>query len=192
MTGPTGTLAPRFGLFLGQAGKEWARILDEFSMGDELGFDHAWLVDHLTPTDGSRQLAILEAWTLLGAVAARTETIGLGVLVTNNLFRNPALLLKQAVTVDRISGGRVILGLGAGWFAEEHHRYGFAFPPAAERVERLEEAVRLCRALLDGADLVALWPLVWPALLIGGLSIPIGLRLFLWAERYAKRTGEDI
>ncbi len=150
MIGPTGTLAPRFGLFLGQAGKDWARILDEFSMGDELGFDHAWLVDHLTPTDGSRQVPILEAWTLLAAIAARTEAIGLGVLVTNNLFRNPALLLKQAVTVDRISGGRVILGLGAGWFPEEHHRYGFAFPAAAERVERLEEAVRLCRALLDG------------------------------------------
>lgn len=150
MSGAVTALEPRFGLFLGQAGKDWEQVLDEFSLADELGFDHAWLVDHLTPTDGPRDAPILEAWTLLAAIAARTRRVRLGVLVTNNLLRHPALLLKEAVTVDRISGGRVILGLGAGWFDEEHRRFGFAFPDAAERVERLEEAVQICRLLLRG------------------------------------------
>jgi alkanesulfonate monooxygenase SsuD/methylene tetrahydromethanopterin reductase-like flavin-dependent oxidoreductase (luciferase family) len=141
-------LEPRFGLFLGQAGKAWEQVLDEFSLAEELGFDHAWLVDHLTPTDGPREVPILEAWTLLAAIAARTQRIRLGVLVTNNLFRNPALLLKEATTVDHISGGRLILGLGAGWFGEEHRRFGFPFPSAAARVERLEETVTICRLLM--------------------------------------------
>ena len=152
MTGaPTATTLPlRFGLFIGQAGKSWSQVLDEFLLAEELGFDHGWLVDHLTPTDGPDDVPILEAWTVLAALAARTTRIGLGVLVTNNLFRNPALLAKQAATVDRISDGRLILGLGSGWFEPEHRAYGFAFPPPAERVDRFEEAVEVVRALLAG------------------------------------------
>lgn len=140
----------RFGLFIGQAGKPWSQVLDEFLLAEELGFDHGWLVDHLTPTDGPDDVPILEAWTLLAALAARTSRLMLGVLVTNNLFRNPALLAKQAATVDRISDGRLILGLGSGWFEPEHRRYGFAFPPAPERVDRFEEAVQVIRSLLGG------------------------------------------
>ena len=119
-------------------------------MAEELGFDHAWLVDHLTPTDRSPDEPIHEAWTLLAAIAARTERIRLGVLVTSNTFRNPALLAKSAVTVDHISGGRLILGLGAGWHEDEHRRYGIDLPAPAERVDRLEEAVRVIVALQDG------------------------------------------
>ncbi len=140
----------RFGLFLGQAGKTWPQILDEFLLAEELGYDHAWLVDHLVPTDGPQDVAIHEAWTLLSALAARTSRIRLGVLVSNNLFRHPALLAKMAVTVDHVSDGRLILGLGSGWFADEHRRYGFDFPEPPDRVDRFSEAVEVIHALLGG------------------------------------------
>lgn len=139
----------RFGLFIGQAGKSWARLLDDVLEAEALGYDHAWLVDHLTPTDGPPERPCGEAWTLLAALAARTSAIELGVLVTNNLFRHPALLAKEAATVDEISGGRAILGLGSGWFEPEHRRFGFALPPAGERVARLAEAAIVVRGLLD-------------------------------------------
>jgi Coenzyme F420-dependent N5,N10-methylene tetrahydromethanopterin reductase and related flavin-dependent oxidoreductases len=105
---------PRFGLFLSQANKPLSQVYDEFQMAEDLGFDHAWLVDHLVDTDGPPDHPCLEAWALLAALAARTSRIRLGVLVTSNTFRHPAVLLKGAVTVDHISGGRLILGLGTG------------------------------------------------------------------------------
>jgi len=145
------TLPVRFGLFVSQAGRSWDEVLGRFQMAEELGFDHAWLVDHLTPTDGSPDGPIHEAWTLLAAIAARTERIRLGVLVTSNTFRHPAVLAKQAVTVDHISRGRLILGLGAGWYEDEHRRYGIELPPPPERVDRLEEAVQMLIALM-GAE----------------------------------------
>lgn len=140
--------ALRFGLFLSQASKSWAQVLDDFTMAEALGFDHAWLVDHLIDTDGAPEAGCLESWTLLAAIAARTERIRLGVLVTSNTFRNPALLLKQAVTVDHVSGGRLILGMGTGWNEDEHRRYGIDLPPPPERVDRFEEAVRLISLLM--------------------------------------------
>jgi alkanesulfonate monooxygenase SsuD/methylene tetrahydromethanopterin reductase-like flavin-dependent oxidoreductase (luciferase family) len=140
--------ALRFGLFLGQASKTWAQVLDEFVMAEELGFDHAWLVDHLIDTDGAPEDGCLESWTLLAAIAAKTERIRLGVLVTSNTFRHPALLLKEAVTVDHISGGRLILGIGTGWNEDEHRRYGIDLPAPPERVDRFEEAVRLISLLM--------------------------------------------
>jgi alkanesulfonate monooxygenase SsuD/methylene tetrahydromethanopterin reductase-like flavin-dependent oxidoreductase (luciferase family) len=137
------TPEPRFGLFMSQASKPWPRTLDEFGMADEQGWDHAWLVDHLLDTDGPPEQPCLEAWTLLAALAASTRRIRLGVLVSSNTFRHPSLLAKQAVTVDHVSGGRLILGLGTGWHADEHRRYGLDLPDAGERVARLEEAVEL-------------------------------------------------
>jgi alkanesulfonate monooxygenase SsuD/methylene tetrahydromethanopterin reductase-like flavin-dependent oxidoreductase (luciferase family) len=136
-------LEPRFGLFLSQASKPWSQVADEFALADELGFDHAWLVDHLLDTDGPPELPCLEAWTLLAALAATTRRVRLGVLVSSNTFRHPAVLAKQAVTVDHVSGGRLILGIGTGWHADEHRRYGLDLPDGAERVDRLEEAVEL-------------------------------------------------
>ena len=120
--------ALRFGLFLSQASRSWAQVLDDFVMAEDLGFDHAWLVDHLIDTDGTPEDGCLESWTLLAAIAAKTERIRLGVLVTSNTFRHPALLLKEAVTVDHISGGRLILGIGTGWNEDEHRRYGIDLP----------------------------------------------------------------
>jgi alkanesulfonate monooxygenase SsuD/methylene tetrahydromethanopterin reductase-like flavin-dependent oxidoreductase (luciferase family) len=139
--------APRFGLFLSQASKDLAQVYDEFQMAEDLGFDHAWLVDHLLDTDGASDTPCLEAWTLLAALAARTGRIRLGVLVTSNTFRHPAILLKQAVTVDHISGGRLILGLGTGWHEDEHRIYGLDLPEPPERVDRFEEAVQMITSL---------------------------------------------
>lgn len=136
-------LEPRFGLFMSQAGKPWSQVRDEFTMAEELGFDHAWLVDHLLDTDGPPERPCLEAWTLLAAIAASTSRIRIGVLVSSNTFRHPSLLAKEAVTVDQVSGGRLILGLGTGWHVDEHRRYGFDLPPAVERVDRFEEAVEV-------------------------------------------------
>jgi alkanesulfonate monooxygenase SsuD/methylene tetrahydromethanopterin reductase-like flavin-dependent oxidoreductase (luciferase family) len=140
---------PRFGLFLSQANKSLARVYDEFQMAEDLGFDHAWLVDHLVDTDGPPEHPCLEAWTLLAAIAARTKRIRLGVLVTSNTFRHPAVLLKEAVTVDHISGGRLILGLGSGWHDDEHRRYGIDLPEPAERVDRFAEAVEMISLLMS-------------------------------------------
>jgi alkanesulfonate monooxygenase SsuD/methylene tetrahydromethanopterin reductase-like flavin-dependent oxidoreductase (luciferase family) len=133
---------------MSQANKPWPQVLDEFVMAEALGFDHAWLVDHLVDTDGPPENGCLEGWTLLAAIAARTSRIRLGVLVSSNTFRHPALLLKEAVTVDHISGGRLILGLGTGWHEDEHRRYGIDLPEPRERVDRFEEAVQLISRLM--------------------------------------------
>ena len=125
-------------------------MLDDFTLAEELGFDHAWLVDHLLDTDGPPEHPCHEAWTLLAALAARTSRIRLGVLVSSNTFRHPAVLLKEAVTVDHVSGGRLILGFGTGWHEDEHRRYGIPLPPAAERVDRFEEALEVLDRLQAG------------------------------------------
>jgi alkanesulfonate monooxygenase SsuD/methylene tetrahydromethanopterin reductase-like flavin-dependent oxidoreductase (luciferase family) len=143
------TAAPevRFGCFLSQARRSWVQVLDDFRTAEDLGFDHAWLVDHLVDTDGSPDLPILEAWTLLAALATQTSRIRLGVLVSSNTFRHPALLAKEAVTVDHVSGGRLTLGIGTGWHEDEHRRFGIDLPPVGERVDRLEEAIVVIRGL---------------------------------------------
>jgi F420-dependent oxidoreductase-like protein len=113
------------------------------------GFDSVWVMDHFwqLPALGGPDEPILEAYTLLGALAARTERVQLGTLVTGVTYRNPALLAKIVTTLDIISKGRAILGIGAAWFEEEHDGLGFAFPRAGERLDRLEEAVQICRAM---------------------------------------------
>jgi len=102
------------------------------------GFASLWVMDHFwqLPALGGPDEPILEAYTLLGALAARTARVELGALVTGVTYRNPALLAKMVTTLDVISHGRAILGLGAAWYAEEHQGYGFAFPTAGERLDR--------------------------------------------------------
>ncbi len=140
--------AVRFGLFMTQVNKDWPRIVEQFRMAEELGYDHAWLADHLLDPHGSPDNRCMEAWSLLAGIAANTSRIRIGVLVTSNTFRHPSLLLKQAVTVDHISGGRVILGLGTGWHEDEHRRFGLEFPSPGERVERLRETATIARSLM--------------------------------------------
>ena len=145
MTNPTSL---RYGLFLSQARKSWDQVLDDFLEAEELGFDHAWLVDHLVDTDGSPEDGCHEAWTLLAAIARETSRVRIGTLVTSNTYRHPSILLKEAVTVDHISGGRLVLGIGTGWNEDEHRRYGIDLPPAPERVDRFEEAVEVISLLM--------------------------------------------
>jgi alkanesulfonate monooxygenase SsuD/methylene tetrahydromethanopterin reductase-like flavin-dependent oxidoreductase (luciferase family) len=92
----------------------------------------------------------MEAWMLLAACASRTERVRLGTLVSGNTYRHPSLLAKQAVTLDHISHGRAILGIGAGWHEAEHRMYGFPFPPLRERVDRLHEALQILDGLMRG------------------------------------------
>jgi len=113
------------------------------------GFDSVWVMDHFyqLPALGGPSQPMLEAYTLLGALAARTSRVRLGALVTGVTYRNPALLAKIVTTLDVISGGRAILGIGAAWHDTEHEGLGVDFPRTAERMDRLEEAVQICRAL---------------------------------------------
>jgi alkanesulfonate monooxygenase SsuD/methylene tetrahydromethanopterin reductase-like flavin-dependent oxidoreductase (luciferase family) len=146
---PSGDLPVRFGLHLPQIQKSWTQVIEEFTFAEEVGFDTAWLSDHLLHTTQGAADDFHESWTLLAAIAARTSTIRLGILVTSNTLRHPAVLAKEAVTVDHISGGRLILGVGSGWKEDEHVTYGVRFPPADERVGRLEETLQIIVSLMQ-------------------------------------------
>ena len=110
------------------------------------GYDTMWLNDHIMQF-GKEDGPAYDAWTLLAALAEKTSRVRLGILVTDNLFRNPAILAKMATTVDLLSHGRLELGIGGGWFQREHEAYGIAFPEGKERSERLAEALQVIRAL---------------------------------------------
>lgn len=109
-----------------------------------------WLADHFLPAEGDPGRPTVECWTALAALAARVPRLTIGSLVSGNTYRHPALLAKMAAGVDRISGGRLVLGLGAAWQENEHRAYGIPFPPLRERLERLDEACQVIRRLLDG------------------------------------------
>lgn len=127
----------------------FARVLNVARAAERAGFDSVWTMDHLHQIDavGDQGEPILEAYTLLAALAATTDTAGLGVLVTACGFRNPALLAKMVTTIDVISRGRAILGIGAGWHEEEFRAYGMPFLPARDRLDQLAEAVQICRTM---------------------------------------------
>ena len=115
-----------FGLFIRAAGKSLQQLYDEFQMAEDLGFDHATISDHAKDTDGPPTDAMHKASTrMLTAVAARTSRIpSRAARLERHAFRHPALLLRQAVTVDHVSEGRLTLGIGTGWFEDEHRRFG--------------------------------------------------------------------
>ncbi len=136
----------RFGLCTDQ-NLPYATLVERWQYFESLGFDSLWDCDHYVQP--SRPTGpYYEGWTLLAALAARTERVRVGVLVSSNTFRHPALLAKEAVTVDHISNGRLDLGIGAGWYVPEHEMYGLDFPPPAERVARFRECVEIVDALL--------------------------------------------
>lgn len=110
---------------------------------EQLGYDSVWICDHFFRDMDSVSINSLEAWTLLTALAAKTSKLKLGVLVTCNSYRPPALLAKIAATLDMISNGRLIFGIGAGWKEIEYKAYGYAFPSVTERIYRLEEALQV-------------------------------------------------
>ena len=136
----------RFGIVTDQ-NQPWLELVERWQLFERLGFDSAWDCDHFVQP--SRPTGpYYEAWTLLAGLAARTERIRIGVLVTSNTFRHPALLAKQAATVDHLSNGRLDLGLGAGWYEPEHHMFGLEFPGPAELVGRFREAVEIVDSAL--------------------------------------------
>lgn len=116
---------------------------------EQAGFDSLWVMDHFyqIPGVGRPEQNMLEAYSTLAALAARTSRVSLGAMVTGVTYRNPALLAKTVTTLDVLSGGRAILGIGAAWNEQEHRGYGFDFPQLKERFERLEEALQICRAM---------------------------------------------
>ena len=124
----------------------WADILAMARKGEAIGFDSVWISDHLGFGDPEGEWrGSWESWTLLTAVAASTERVMLGTYVTCAPFRNPALLAKMAETLDEVSGGRVILGLGAGWNEPEFRAYGFPFE---DRFDRFEDSLRIICSML--------------------------------------------
>src|SRR5215813_7118831 len=126
----------------------WSEIRDYARHAEAIGLDSVWICDHLlSGPDDQRVEAILEAWTILSALAATTDRIELGQLVMCVSFRNPALLAKMAVTADAVSGGRLVLGLGAGWYDPEYQMYGF---PTDHRGQRFAEALQIIAPLLRG------------------------------------------
>lgn len=135
----------RFGLVLGQRAT-WPDLADRAREAEELGFDVLHVVDHFY---GLRDVMdpTHEAWTILGGFALVTSRIRLGVMVCGNTYRNPAFLLKQAVTVDQMSNGRVDFGVGTGWAVREHEAYGWELPSPAVLVERFAEALAIWELL---------------------------------------------
>ncbi len=135
-----------FGVSLPQIKRTWDETKAAALEFEALGYDSVWLVDHLYGIPGP-QIPIFEAWTTLAAVAAVTSRVKLGTLVSPVGFRNPALLAKMAATLDHISNGRVIVGLGGGWFEMEFTGHGFEFPPLPVRLRQLDEAAALMKQM---------------------------------------------
>lgn len=126
---------------------------------DELGFDELWSNDHLLPqaAGGAGALGeldgpVFEGWSTLFGWAGLTRRARMGCLVSGGGYRNPGLLVKMATALDHATGGRAVLGLGAGWFEREHRAFGFEFPPLGKRLDRLGEAAAIARGLLDGSS----------------------------------------
>lgn len=158
---------------------------------EQTGWDGLWLADHFMPNAEDTNQPWPEAWTTLGALAASVPRIRLGTLVTGNTYRHPAVLAKMAATIDHISGGRLVLGLGSGWQENEHEKYGIPFHTIGGRLRRLEEACQVIKRLFtedsvtfDGKfyqlDDAPLWPKPVQSplpLLIGGGGEKMTLRI---------------
>ncbi len=156
---------------------DWPSLLEAGIRADRLGYTSLWTWDHLYPIVGSSDGPILEGWLTLAAWAASTERIRLGLMVGANPFRNPAVVAKMATTLDHISNGRAILGIGAAWFEEEHVAYGLDFgsgPP--ERLRWLAEALPVMQGMLRGEEPSATGP-HYAARKVRNLPAPVQARL---------------
>ena len=135
-----------FGVKTGQGGYTFDELRRVWTAADELGYESAWLYDHFY-TLGDKAQQCLEAWTTLSALTTFTRRLKVGTMVTCVNYRQPSLLAKMGATVDAISQGRLILGMGAGWYEEEYKAYGYAFPSQGERIGQLKEALIVIRKL---------------------------------------------
>ncbi|MHA2024654.1 MAG: LLM class F420-dependent oxidoreductase [Candidatus Thorarchaeota archaeon] len=141
-------MRPKFGIhFEPLFGFDYKTIETITLNAEQLGYDSVWTCDHFFRDQDAINKNSLEAWTLLTALATKTSKMQLGVMVTSNSYRHPSMLAKIAATLDMISDGRLILGIGAGWKKVEYLAYGYRFPPLKERMDRLEEALQVIRAL---------------------------------------------
>jgi F420-dependent oxidoreductase-like protein len=136
-----------FGVQIAPEDATYEELVTTWRLIEELGYDSAWLNDHFVPILGDRSKSHFESWTLLPVLAAQTKRIRVGILVSGNTYRHPAVLAKIATTVDHISGGRLNFGIGAGWEEFEHRAYGIPFYTAKERADRLAEALELITRL---------------------------------------------
>jgi len=191
------TQTMHFGVTLPQIKRSWAEARDAATTFDELGFDSVWVCDHFYGVP-MPNLPIFEAWSELAAVGALTRRVELGTLVTPVFFRNPAVLAKQVATIDHVSNGRTVVGLGGGWFAMEFESYGLPFPAVGERLRALDETATALRRLwtepsvtLEGAHVTLRdamcepKPVRRPPILIGGGGEQRTLRI---AAKYADMT----
>jgi len=210
----TAATAPlRFGVFAPQGWKleytgwsaadAWARTVELAQLAERAGYDHLWVYDHVETVPRREPTHVFEAFTTLAALSQRTATIRLGQLVTCAAYRNAGLLAKEAAGVDVMSGGRLILGLGAGWYEREYAAYGYEFPAAGTRLAILEETVEVVKRLwteetvtsegrhvrLDGAycDPKPLQQL--PEIWIGGGGERVTLRI---AAQHADKTNWQV
>ena len=138
----------RFGLASGQQLYDWKQLAHLWEVADQLGYDSLWTSDHLYAILVNPSEPTFEGWTTLAALSQRTRRARIGAMVNCNGFRNPCLTAKMAATLDHASGGRFVLGLGAGWFELEHRSFGFDFKPVSQRLSALDEACRIIKAML--------------------------------------------
>ncbi len=129
-----------------------AELLEQARVAEDTGWYGIWLADHYMPNTGDTTPArgdAYECWALIPALAAVTNRVRIGTLVSPTSVHHPALLAKRASTVDQLSGGRMVLGLGAGWQINEHHAYGIELEPPGKRVSRFEESIQIVRSMLS-------------------------------------------
>ncbi len=209
----TGTGSLEFGVFVPQGWKleytgwsaadAWARSVELARLTEDLGYDHLWVYDHVETVPRREPTHMFEAFTMLSALSQHTTRVGLGQLVTCAAYRNVGLLAKEAACLDVYSGGRLILGLGAGWYEREYQAYGFEYPSARERLRILDEALQVIPRLwseetvsfegthlhLDGAYCDPKPIQAPPPILVGGGGEQVTLRI---AARHAQLTNWQV
>src|SRR3954447_16757361 len=143
-------IAMNFGAQLWSQQGSWPEFRDAAIAAEDAGWDSIWTWDHLMAIFGPWEQPIFEGWSVLAGLAPLTRRVRLGLMVGANTFRNPGHVAKLTTTLDHLSEGRAVLGIGGAWFVREHEAYGIDFPPIGERLDRLDESVMLIRRLLDG------------------------------------------
>jgi F420-dependent oxidoreductase-like protein len=137
----------RFGIQTGQQLVDWPQMLDLWQKADRWGYDSLWNFDHFYPIFVAPEGPCLESWTTLAALAQATKRARIGTLVNGNTYRHPCVTAKMAATLDHVSGGRLNLGIGAGWFELEHKAFGIDFKTVPERLRALDEACRIIKGM---------------------------------------------